>query len=159
MVALLSGAWAADMPVKAPILIAPYDWTGFYAGVNAGYSVARNSSRYTNVELPFPGLSNDETYKISPHGFVGGAQLGYNWQFSGWLAGLEADFQGTSQQDTTCVFQCTLNGLVSGTTVQKLRWFGTVRGRLVAGLDRLLLYVTGVAVDRQFTIDSRTRQL
>jgi outer membrane immunogenic protein len=142
-----NSALAADipvrMPVKAPMLVAPYEWTGFYAGVNVGYSVARDPSTYTNVDLPFPGLVNDESYKISPAGFVGGVQLGYNWQWANWVVGLEADFQGSGQRDSVCVFQCVTDGTVSGTIVQKLPWFGTVRGRLGTAVDRALFYVTG----------------
>jgi len=33
-------ALAADLPRKAPVApaIVPYNWTGFYVGVNAGYT-------------------------------------------------------------------------------------------------------------------------
>ncbi len=48
-------------PVYAPV------WTGFYAGVNAGYGWATFDD----------GVSSD---KMS--GFLGGGQLGYNWQIS-----------------------------------------------------------------------------
>ena len=47
-------AQAADLPVKAPYYKAPaieavYDWTGFYAGVNAGVGLGRN--RNTRGEI------------------------------------------------------------------------------------------------------------
>ena len=35
-------ASAADMPVKArPMVVAPYNWTGFYIGATAGYGWGR----------------------------------------------------------------------------------------------------------------------
>ena len=46
-----ASAQAADLPVKAPYLKAPvaavYDWTGFYAGVNAGVGLGRDSTLLT----------------------------------------------------------------------------------------------------------------
>ena len=34
-------------------------------------------------------------HSLSPNGFVGGGQIGYNYQFANsWVVGLEADFDG-----------------------------------------------------------------
>jgi hypothetical protein len=41
-----------------------------------------------------------------------------------WVFGLEADFQGTTQKDSTCNFACEIF------ITQKLDWFGTGRARL-----------------------------
>jgi outer membrane immunogenic protein len=42
---------------------------------------------------------SDRTY---PSGFIGGGQIGYNWEFSPiWVAGLEADFQGAVEKDSS----------------------------------------------------------
>jgi outer membrane immunogenic protein len=98
-------AFAADIPVKAPYAPAPavYNWTGWYVGVNAGASMGEAKTDFniapftqgvvgghgeTSPNFPF----SDTT---SPDGFIGGGQIGYNWQVSPiWVVGLEADFQG-----------------------------------------------------------------
>ena len=137
-------ASAADMPIKAPAPIyqAPiWRWTGFYFGVNAGYGIGQNQTTETvNGVL---GLGNllltDHT--LAPQGFVGGGQIGYNWQFApNWLLGVEADFQGTSQKDSSCTFEC---GIAPLNASQKMPWFGTARARLGYVNGDYLWYVTG----------------
>src|SRR5262249_37782399 len=103
-------AYAADMAVKAP-LPAPapvYSWTGWYVGLNAGYTWNRNTIETTAIDgctnlaacpLGVGALSTGLTasfYNISAsqHGFIGGGQAGYNYQMGVYLAGLEADIQG-----------------------------------------------------------------
>jgi len=162
-------AFAADMAVKAPPPApAPvYNWTGWYAGVNLGASfghVKTTSAPVTVVRgvgpAPFttPGVSDIS----SPSGFIGGGQIGYNWQFSPvWVAGLEADFQGALERESNTVtgnFSGTASGgavpppgfNAAGSTVMayqtKIEWFGTVRGRIgyVWGNNGdVLTYVTG----------------
>src|SRR5690349_4010069 len=137
-------ALAADMPVKAaPPAPAPaaYNWTGWYIGVNAGASFGNVKTDFnvgdisfvqvitggpTNVfvfDAPGSGVS-DRTY---PNGFIGGGQIGYNWQVSPiWVVGLEADFQGALEKDHTTLNNIyTVSGVrVLGTTVT----FPTVSG-------------------------------
>jgi outer membrane immunogenic protein len=86
--------------------------------------------------------------------FIGGGQIGYNWQFSPmWVVGLEADFQGAVERDHDTLTN-DFSGLagpasVTGSTVldyqTKIDWFGTVRGRIgyVWGNGEVLTYVTG----------------
>src|ERR1700747_3357289 len=89
-------AFAADMAVKAPPPApAPvYNWTGWYAGVNAGASFGNAKTDFNVLSVLtsgiVPGFSqSDTTY---PSGFMGGGQIGYNWQLSPiWVVGLEAD--------------------------------------------------------------------
>ncbi len=88
-----------------------------------------------------------ESFDTIPEGIIGGVQLGYNRQFSSvWVAGLEADIQGSGQTDQSCVFVC--NGPsnatpTTGLVEQKLPWFGTLRGRLGFDAGRALVYATG----------------
>src|ERR687890_279406 len=116
-----SAASAADLPYRsappAPIFAAApvFTWTGFYVGVNAGYGWSDSDNGYT-VAVPrgtFAGLGvgagiADPTIgsgaiggtltvlEDDRDGFLGGAQIGYNWQFgvgSGLVLGVEADIQ------------------------------------------------------------------
>lgn len=139
VVSLLSApAFAADMPVKAPdYRAAPiFNWSGFHAGVNGGYgwSAWDDQLRDTaNPGFPFSGLS--------PEGWFGGGQIGYNWQGAGspWVFGLEADIQASDINDKR-------NWAVGATLLQQksgLDWFGTVRGRVGYAVDRTLFYATG----------------
>jgi outer membrane immunogenic protein len=92
-------------------------------------------------------------------GVIGGGQIGYNWQVTNWVFGLEADIQGTDEKGSlayTCLRGvCTsplggFNALVlPGPAVpvalnQKIDWFGTVRGRVgILATPRVLFYATG----------------
>jgi hypothetical protein len=45
----IHGAKAADLPVKAPpIIAAEYNWTGIYGGINAGWIEDHYRWQYTN---------------------------------------------------------------------------------------------------------------
>lgn len=80
-------------------------------------------------------------------------QAGYNWQFSPNLAaGIETDFDGAAIKGSTTIngpFQNFAGVLQTGsllgqfTASEKLNWFGTLRGRFGAVLDRALIYATG----------------
>jgi outer membrane immunogenic protein len=150
-----TSAFAADLPVKAPVYKAPepvFTWTGFYAGLNIGYS-AGDVNNSTTIDrfltgLPLPGVLNGtNSARSAVNGMIGGGQFGYNWQITNWLVGLEADFQGSDQHgwsSTTCL-ACSDDGTNIVTTLNEhLDWFGTVRGR--AGFlvsPELLFYATG----------------
>jgi outer membrane immunogenic protein len=69
-------------------------------------------------------------------------QAGYNWQLGNWVYGLEADIQGSSQQDNkTCVLSC--SAIAGAAYDARLPWLGTVRGRLGYSVGPSLFYVTG----------------
>lgn len=71
---------------------------------------------------------------MNPSGFLGGGQLGYNWQ-TGWVVwGVEGDFDGTDIKGNAACFPCSTH----------THWLATVSGR-VGGvvLDRILAYVKG----------------
>jgi outer membrane immunogenic protein len=102
-------AFAADMPVKGPPSPPPapvYNWTGWYAGVNLGASFGHVKTEFNTEPVtvivapssPIPGFSQSDI--SHPSGFIGGGQIGYNWQLSPiWVVGLEADIQGALEKD------------------------------------------------------------
>ncbi len=168
--ALATGsALAADLPYRKeapPVYIAPAPvatWTGFYGGLNIGGGWASNAGstgysayydpRYAFGAPPPPGyaavgpnlffLSNGDTLG-NPAGVVGGAQVGYNYQFNQFVIGVETDFQGTSISGAGNNAPLTLFptfysnpannylvpvGALTGANTS-LSWFGTVRGRV-----------------------------
>jgi outer membrane immunogenic protein len=148
-----SPAYAADMGVApAPYrpVVSDVNWSGAYIGANLGYSLARSDTLQTLCAPPTAGggCLQQERFIVSPAGFVGGGQVGYNWQFTPtWVFGVEADAQGSGQRDTACVFLCIVNpgngGLVNSTIVQTIDWFATLRARAGISQNGWLLYVTG----------------
>lgn len=146
-------ASAADMPVKAHPMTPPpvaYNWTGFYVGGHAGF--ARSASDNSTADLTTggiffapPGLPFD----TRGSGFLGGAQVGYNWQFNQrWLIGIEGDISGTRVNGSQ-----TYNPTPPGTTFavgpsfvtmsRDVDWLASLRGRLGLTWDRWLVYGTG----------------
>jgi outer membrane immunogenic protein len=91
LVAMAAPAVAADLPArtyKAPPMVAPliYDWTGFYIGANGGYGWSHRCLDVTAVgfvNVFAEGCNN-------AGGGVFGGQIGYRWQASQWVFGLEA---------------------------------------------------------------------
>ncbi len=134
-------ALAADLPVKAlprkaPV-VAPYSWTGWYIGANAGYGVGYGQGTFAFGPLL-------ETFNAMPAGAFGGGQLGYNYQFGSFVVGAETDIQGAGISDTrTCLLGCVPGS--SALIDQKLNWFGTTRARVGLANGPVLTYVTGGA--------------
>lgn len=141
LLASTSIGFAADMAVKAPYVApaAVWSWTGFYLGGHIGAGWGTTESTLTDIGgVAIPG--GFAIAQNSRSGFLGGGQIGYNFQ-SGWAVfGVQGDFDGMDVKGTT---PC-LGGAASCTA--KSDWMGTVTGRFggVVG-DRTLVYVKGGA--------------
>ncbi|MCC3246400.1 outer membrane beta-barrel protein [Methylocystis sp. WRRC1] len=161
-----AASFAADLPsYKAPPPPPPpmMTWTGFYVGLNAGGTWGQSSS----ANLSSFALFNDPLWfqgnafassawgavpTSNASGFIGGGQIGYNWQFGGsFLTGVEADIQGiaasSGRSNVTGVAFNALTGAMAMTTTdvsKRLDYLGTVRGRLgYLVTPTLLAYGTG----------------
>src|ERR1700704_1953968 len=93
-------AGAADLPTKATLYKAPpvvrvWSWTGFYAGLNVGYSFGRSGTTESFYDSGTGALLSSIDNRFNMNGAIGGGQVGYNWQFNNWVVGIEADFQGS----------------------------------------------------------------
>lgn len=171
--ALIGPAMGSDL-LPPRDRVPAYAWNGWYVGVNAG--VALNSldvgTASTNT-FAFPAgggpnlagavtsLANFDA-PMSNLGFIGGAQVGYDWQFP-WLAtaivaGVATDIQGVSAKASSSVASnigvtglpslnpsATLNQSASVST--GIDYLGTLRGRLgmLVGFlgTSVLYYATG----------------
>lgn len=153
--AVLAGAYApamaADLPRKSapPAFVAApvFTWTGFYAGINLGYGFNDNRSRVvgnpaftgTFVTPGFVPGSAD----TGADGFVGGGQIGYNYQFNQFVLGLEADIQYTDLTRSRTFVSAGLGGTTTSLR-EELGYLGTVRARIgFVPVDRWLVYATG----------------
>jgi outer membrane immunogenic protein len=134
-----SAAFAADRGVPAyapPPPPAPvYTWNGCYVGASAG-TLSGNSQHFDGAGVPI-------TNSFDLSGFIGGGQLGCNWQWGAWVFGIEGD--GSAVNKSGQGIELARTTWISET---QERWFVTARGRL--GLtnfwwfgDRTLVYVTG----------------
>jgi outer membrane immunogenic protein len=146
-----AAASAADLPSQAPppapiIAAAPiFTWTGFYAGVNAGWGWRDSGSETVILDGATPGTL------IFPDngdgGFTGGGQIGYNYQIGSFVVGLETDIQWADtdrNEDVRFVPAGAVGTFVPGSFENDLSdWFGTVRLRAGVAIDRVLIYATG----------------
>jgi len=182
LAATIGSALAADLPSrKAPPAFVPPPppplWTGLYVGLNAGYGWGTSTDAGT-VSAPifdslsvgplagFPAgfgtpfgwaaLANTGIANVNQSGFVGGGQVGYNYQWgSNFVVGLEADLGGSAIRGSgsyagasgaaESLFPGFTDTAVGGGVVNaRIDWMGTVRGRLgYLFTPTLLTYVTG----------------
>src|SRR5215467_1274222 len=126
LLALSMAANAAEVgarpPVYAPppIYVAPpFSWTGFYLGANIG-------GAWSQRNLTDKGA------------FIGGGQLGYNYQFGNFVLGIEADFDGVASTNSP---GAGVAGPAFGTQVtNNNRWIATLAGRFGITNDTWLFY-------------------
>jgi outer membrane immunogenic protein len=100
---------AEQPPAPAPVVVPVFTWTGVYLGANLGYGWAN------------AGPDDDD-------GFVGGGQIGYNYEFDNHLVlGIEGDMDATGWQFDGNDVDYTITG----------------RARLGYAFDRWMVYGTG----------------
>ena len=157
LVVSAGSALAADLlSLKAPPVIVPPPplWAGFYFGANVGGIFDASTGANTTAAPLFndtAGLalgapsyfgtasaaSIANNASLGNAGVIGGGQVGFNWQFNNsFLAGLEADIQGTTLSSNAAASgaaaESSTGSLVStaSSLTKTLNYFGTVRGRL-----------------------------
>jgi outer membrane immunogenic protein len=133
-------ALAADLALKAPPLPPPtWTWTGVYIGVAGGGAFGRDPVVSTTGGPPFVGST---VTTINPSGGIVGGTIGYNYQISRFVVGIENDISWNGLQGTggnQPPFAATFSNSVRGT------WLDTLRGRVGITVDRALVYATGGA--------------
>ena len=132
----IGAASAADLPAAppmaptAPVAYAPqvYNWSGIYFGghIGGGYSGSSWSD-------PISGTGNDN---FNSWGFLGGAQLGANYQVNRLVFGVEGDWSWTNINNKG-------TDSIGDALNTNLQWTSTVTGRIGAAFDRFLVYGKG----------------
>jgi outer membrane immunogenic protein len=167
-------AGAADIPMKAaavaPMIAVAPTWTGCYIGGNAGGGWARNSATWTGVTeggtafatgaaTVVPAASNGD---YNGTGFVGGGQIGCNYQIGAFVLGAEADAQYTGIKGSRAAVSLgNTNGgpatIVPGTIAESFdsKWLATFRGRAGIASGQWLFYVTGGAAVADVTFNDQ----
>jgi outer membrane immunogenic protein len=134
------------------------DWTGFYAGVNAGYGggivnpMLSETSVYQLLAAPGNTTATNITETMRSGGFLVGGQFGYNRQLAGRVVGgIETDLQwsgirASNQSNISGLYGPPVSAAISSTShlAVSQNWFGTTRLRLgYQAFDRFLVYATG----------------
>src|SRR6266567_8180928 len=109
--------YAPPPPVYAP---QPFTWTGFYLGGNIGGAWAHRDVTDTFFLGDFGSGNNDGV-------FMGGAQLGYNWQVGYAVLGIEAEFDGVANNNNTGTVIIPTVGTIQVTSNN--RWITTLAAR------------------------------
>ena len=133
LAAFTDAARAADLPdVKAPPPFTPpvLHWDGLYAGGQIGYAWGDVGAWSTTPAGLTTGIGS-----YGPSGVIGGAHIGYNWQWVQYIVGLEGDVDGSSFARTVA-----FPAIATGTSIPVE---GTVRARLGYAFDQMLVYATG----------------
>ena len=137
-------ASAADLAARpytkapAPMIAAIYDWSGFYIGLNGGGGSSHNC--WTNTASGGAAIAAvSEGCHDATGGTVGG-QIGYRWQSSAWVFGLEAqgnwaDFSGSNPSLAA----------VGATNRTRIDAFGLFTGQVGYAWNNALFYVEGGA--------------
>jgi outer membrane immunogenic protein len=135
---ITSSAYAAD--VEAPM---PYDWSGPYIGLHAGYL-------WGDVDVDEEGEPLTTGGDID--GFAGGVLAGFNYQWDPLVLGIEGDF-GFADVDG--------DGKVAPPEPDfsyEMSWNAHVRARAGLALDRILLFVAGGLAVADLDVDQEEQQ-
>jgi outer membrane immunogenic protein len=162
-----AGAAAAKKPAKIPAVEAPplpavHDWSGFYAGMNAGiawgqFDPATSTVRGGTIAAgPVSLINAAGQQNAGPFGFSGGVQAGYNWQSGSWVAGIEGDVSYLHLNFPAVVYVPfspfnTNTGVINA--YANANWVATLRPRLGFASGSWLYYVTGGLALTQFDDD------
>lgn len=167
-------AGAADIPMKAapmaPVMAPVATWTGCYIGGNVGGGWARDRTTWTGITesgtafaagaaTVLPGAANGD---MTGTGFIGGGQIGCNYQTGQFVLGAEVDAQYTGLKGSRAAVSLgNTNGgpatIVPGAISESFdaKWLSTFRGRAGIAAGPALFYVTGGAAIANVTFNDQ----
>jgi outer membrane immunogenic protein len=158
-----------EMKQVAPAPAPECSWTGFYIGLNGGGLWSNDDAVHTTSRALFDNVNTSlidfEEYGVAAAdlatfslnddyaSFIGGGQMGYNFEFWRIVLGPEVDIQGVTEGDHHASATSSItpdpefpeNPITQDATVsRRMDWLGTVRGRIGFTITPcLLIYGTG----------------
>ena len=145
-----SAADIAPVVAKAPPPLAPvYDpWTGIYIGGNFGSGLSNFdfSGTTTGTLKGKPPFQETFNGSRSQHGWLGGGQIGINYEIMPRLVvGVEGDIDWSNIKGSVsaCSSKNAAKLIDCATSAGKIDDFGTVRGRVGYVFDNLLVFGSG----------------
>jgi len=137
-------AMAADLPARMPVkapepVYSMYNWSGFYLGGHAGWG--RGEADLT---------VGATTLSRTTDGFLGGGQVGINWQTGQWVFGLEGSVSFLNKDDSgACNFG--VAAITACSAEMKHFWRAGGRAGIATGqTGNWLIYATGGFARAQF---------
>lgn len=142
----IGAASAADLPARVytkappPLVSAMYDWSGFYIGLNGGGGSSHMCWDITNNGgTPVSPPSSEGCHNAT--GGTVGEQVGYRWQASSWVFGVEAEgnwanFRGSNTNPLSAGFF---------NDQSKINAFGLFTGQVGYAVNNVLFYAKGGA--------------
>ncbi|SFI12780.1 outer membrane beta-barrel protein [Bradyrhizobium sp. Gha] len=136
--AMESGAANARVEPGPTLPVAVWNWSGGYIGGHVGGGYGQTS--FSNPYGPsiYGGI-------VESPAFLAGGQIGYNWQSSSWVFGIELNASGFISEGTnTCLAHS--GWIVSANCVAGLNFFATGTGRIgyaFGALGHTLAYLKG----------------
>lgn len=127
-----------------------HDWTGFYVGGHVGYGwIDLNGSHESENNVPGDFENGDGPFDLDDDDFLGGIQIGANYQIDQFFVGIEGDLAFASLNDK-------ITNTQSETVSFDTDLVATLRARAGLALDDILLFGTiGVAwTDTNHTVES-----
>lgn len=137
-----TSVYAADLAATAvdpvPPVVTPYNWSGPYVGLHAGYGWGREEDNQSSLFSSPTTTASADKFDLS--GFVGGAHAGYNYQIDQFVIGVEGDIDYSNLNGSA---RGVYAGGITRTLKLKTEWQGSARARFGYAFDNILIYATG----------------
>jgi outer membrane immunogenic protein len=145
VLAMATSASAADLAARPytkappPVMVAMYDWSGFYIGLNGGGGWSHKCWDLNTPAGVF--IANEGCHDAS--GGVFGGQVGYRWQSSAWVFGLEAQGDWANLRGSNLSLPLAFGPVVTNRST--IDAFGLFTGQVGYSWSNVLLYLKGGA--------------
>lgn len=148
-----AAATAADLPARTykapPPVVAPiYNWGGFYVGLNGGGGSSHNCYTITNVNNAAVNPNSEGCHDAT--GGLAGGQVGYRWQMTNWVFGVEAQGDWANLKGSNS----SLTAVIPYLNQTRIDAIGLFTGQVGYAVNNALLYVKGGAAVTDNRYDS-----